>query len=293
MTRPLFDYSLADWGRLRPVTHRLKSLRYRLVDRRYRRRPARAGDPAAIARSIAGKKLLTTIAFADAESIDWQARLMAHYLPGIRLLIADNSPDDAAAESIAAVARASGLSYLRLPENPWRGASRSHGIALNWVWHNVVRPGRPEAFGFLDDDIFPTAAEDPFAALETQDFYGVVRPGGSRWFLWAGFCVFRFAAVADKELDFGQDWFKGLDTGGGNWDPLYSRVDRASIREAATDFQPFKAGIDMEEAPLQWCGAWLHEVGIMGRDELKAEKRSAVAAILAPHLAAARDATAR
>ena len=293
MTRPISDYSLADWGRLRPVTHRLKSLRYRLVDRRYRRRPARVGNAAAIARSIAGRRLLTTIAFADAESIDWQARLMAHYLPDIALLIADNSPDDASAAAIGAVAHARGISYLRLPENPWRGASRSHGIALNWVWHNVVRPGRPEAFGFLDDDIFPTAAEDPFTALATQDFYGVVRPSGQRWFLWAGFCVFRFAAVADKELDFGQDWFQGLDTGGGNWRALYRDVDRASIREAATNFQPFRPGLDMEEAPLQWCGAWLHEVGIMGRDELTAEKRRAVAAILAPHLAAAKNAAVR
>ena len=293
MTRPFAEYDLADWGHLRPVMHGLKSLRYRLVDRRYRRRPAHAGDPAAVARAVTGKRLLTTIAFADAESIDWQARLMAHYLPGIALLIADNSPDDESAGAIGAVARARGLPYLRLPANPWRGPSRSHGVALNWVWHNVVRPGRPEAFGFLDDDIFPTGPDDPFEALRSQDFYGVVRPGGSRWFLWAGFCVFRFAAVADKDLDFGQDWFKGLDTGGGNWRSLYRHVDRGSIREAATDYRPFKPGIEMEEAPLQWCGAWLHEVGLMGKDELRAEKRRAVVAILAPHLAAASGEAAR
>jgi hypothetical protein len=287
MTRPLSEYSPADWRRLRPLTHAIKTLRYRAVDRLYRRRPARAGDPQALARAIAGRQLLTTIAFADPEAIDWQGRLLGHYLPRPLHLIADNSPDDASAEAIAAVARNRRLAYIRLPQNPWRDASRSHGIALNWVWHNVVRRGRPAAFGFLDDDLFPTGPDDPFAPLESQDFYGVVREWGPRWFLWAGYCSFRFDRVADKPLDFGQDWFKGLDTGGGNWRVLYRHVERARLREAESRYVPFKAGVEMREGPLQWCGSWLHEIGAMGRSDLRAEKRRAVAEILAPHLAAA------
>ena len=121
----------------------------------------------------------------------------------------------------------------------------------------------------------------------SQDFYGVVREWGPRWFLWAGFCSFRFDRVGDKALDFGQDWFKGLDTGGGNWRALYRHVDRARIREARSRYVPFKAGIEMRDGPLQWCGSWLHEVGLMGRSDLQAEKRRAVAEMLAPHLAAA------
>jgi len=287
MTRPLSEYSLADWRRLRPLTHGIKTLRYRAVDHLYRRRPARAGDPAALARAIGGRQVLTTIAFADPEAIDWQARLLGHYLPRPLHLIADNSPEDASAAAIAAVAHDRGLPYVRLPRNPWRDASRSHGIALNWVWHNIIRPGRPEAFGFLDDDLFPTAADDPFEPLAFQDFYGVVREWGPRWFLWAGYCSFRFDRVADKALDFGQDWFKGLDTGGGNWRVLYRHVDRSRIREAGSRYVPFKDGVAMRDGPLQWCGSWLHEIGAMGRSELQAEKRRVVAALLAPHLAAA------
>src|SRR5579872_733005 len=100
MTRPLSEYNLADWRRLRPITHGIKTLRYRAVDRVYRRQPARAGDPAALARAIAGRQLLTTIAFADPEAIDWQGRLVGHYLPRPVHLIADNSPEDASAAAI-------------------------------------------------------------------------------------------------------------------------------------------------------------------------------------------------
>jgi hypothetical protein len=106
--------------------------------------------------------------------------------------------------------------------------------------------------------------------------------------------MFRFAAVRDKPLDFGQDWFVGLDTGGGNWDCLYSRIDATKLRQPHTTFEPFKPGITVAEGPLQWCGTWLHEVGLMGDPWLGAEKRAAVARLLAPHLdAAGASATAR
>ena len=124
--------------------------------------------------------------------------------------------------------------------NPWHSFSRSHGIALNWVWHNILRPGSPRAFGFIDDDLFPTAPDDPFAPLDTQDFFGLVRQEGQKWFLWAGYCTFRFDAVKDKPLDFGQDWFIGLDTGGANWSVLYQHVDRGIFGSRKPSSSPIK-----------------------------------------------------
>ena len=82
--------------------------------------------------------------------------------------------------------------------------------------------------------------DDPFAVLDSQDFYGVVREAGVRWFLWAGFCFYRFDRVQNRRLDFGQDWFNGLDTGGGNWRSLYCKADRGALREAETEFVAFK-----------------------------------------------------
>jgi hypothetical protein len=98
----------------------------------------------------------------------------------------------------------------------------------------------------------------------------------------------RFAAVKNAPLDFGQDWFAGLDTGGGNWNGLYERIDIAKLQQPATSFVPFKSGIAVADGPLQWCGPWLHEIGLMGASQLLAEKRRVVAAMLAPHLEAAR-----
>jgi len=289
MPKTLHEFSAADWRRLRPLTQAVKTLRYDLIDRAYRRRPAAAGDLAAVVRSVRGRKLLVSIAFGDPQLVGWQIRLLRHYVPNVLHLIVDNSAMDETAREIGRAAGHAGTAYLRAPPNPWSAdaESRSHGIALNWTWHNIIRPGQPEAFGFIDHDIFPTAADDPFAPLATQDFYGVVREAGARWFLWAGFCVFRFAAVKDKALDFGQDWFIGLDTGGGNWRALYSQADRRSLREQPTGLVPFKPGIAVADGPLQWCGTWLHEVGLMGARRLFAEKRAMLAAMLSPHLEAA------
>lgn len=294
MVRPLAEYDLADWRRLRVLTHALKTARYRLITAFYVRRAPAAGDVAALLRRIAGQRVLTTIAFGDAEVVEWQIRLVRINVPSAPVhLIADNSRDDEAAARIAAVCETLDAPYVRLPPNPWSQPSRSHGIALNWVWRNLIRPGEPEAFGFLDHDIFPTAPDDPFAALSAQDCYGVVRSAGQRWFLWPGYCVFRFERVRDEALDFGQDWFCGLDTGGGNWRTLYRRIDRRSVKEASTTYQQFKPGIRIDEGALQWVGPWLHEVGQMVQPELRAERREVVHRILEPSLAAASETVAR
>jgi hypothetical protein len=287
MPKSFKEFSATDWRRLRPLTQTIKSFRYRVIDRNYRRQRPLAGDAAALARSIRGHKVLVTIAFSDPALISWQTRLVRHYVSHARHVIVDNSPSDAVAEQIRRNVGAS--AYLRAPTNPWSGnaPSRSHGLALNWTWDNLIRPGEPEAFGFLDHDIFPMAADDPFAPLAGQDVFGVVRTVPPRWFLWAGFCMFRFAALKHKLLDFGQNWFIGLDTGGGNWRPLYSGIDRTKLHEAPTRFFPFKPDIAVAEGPLQRCGIWLHEVGLMGDPALFAERRAAVARMLAPHLDAA------
>ncbi|WP_245431082.1 hypothetical protein [Rhodoplanes roseus] len=269
--------------------HSIKTARYRAVDTGYRRCPAVAGDLDAIMRQIAGRNVLVTIAFADVNAARWQIALVRHYVPGVVHVIVDNSPTPETASRVRHVAEAEGALYLQLPRNPWTGKapSRSHGLALNWTWHNLIRPAAPTGFGFIDDDLFPTAGDDPFAPLATQDCYGQVRRIGSRWFLWAGFCMFRFDKVADLPLDFGQDWFLGLDTGGGNWEPLYSGIDLATFREAETRFVPFRPDLAIEDGPLQWVGTWLHEVGLMGRPDLFEEKRNTVETLITPHLAAA------
>ena len=164
MAKPFSAYTLADWRRLRPITQNLKTLRYRMVTQGHMRKPARRGAAAAVAQAVRGRRVLVTIAFRDPQAIAWQLPLVRHYLPGALHVIADNSPDARSAQAIEALAAECGAPYVWLPRNPW-GGSRSHGLALNWAWTNLVKPGAPEAFGFLDHDMFPTAPDDPFAPL--------------------------------------------------------------------------------------------------------------------------------
>src|SRR6516165_7098360 len=69
VSRPIQEYTLADWKRLRPLTHILKSRRYDLMNRLYVRRAALGGNPLAIARMISGRNVLVTISFNDSEAI--------------------------------------------------------------------------------------------------------------------------------------------------------------------------------------------------------------------------------
>ncbi len=283
MPKQLSQHTFEDWLHFRPLTQTYKNLLYDASNELHVRKPALAGDIGAIARSLAGRNVLITLAYEDPQAIEWQIRLVRRYVPHDVYLIADNSFDDAAAAAIRTVAERAGAPYVRLPRNR-RRLSRNHGLALNWLWRNLVRPATPAAFGFLDDDFFPTSSDDPFAYLAQQDFYGVVRRAGERWFLWAGFCLFRFAAVADKPLDFRPDFFDGLDTGGGNWEALYRHADLARLRMAPMTNTPCKDGVAMSESYFQWSGGWLHEVGTNDRPALGADKRAIVAALLAPHL---------
>src|SRR5262245_55675049 len=100
----LHEYRLEDWTRLRPLLQGYKTLRNRLVDRVYCAAPAKAGDPAAVANTLRGAKALITVAFKDPQAIDWQAQLVRRYVPDALYIVADNSPDDADADAIAAVA---------------------------------------------------------------------------------------------------------------------------------------------------------------------------------------------
>lgn len=284
------DYGLNDWLHARPLTHAIKTRRYRAIDSAFSALPARVPPPPALMPSLGGRRVLVSIAFDDPQTIEWQTQLIGRYVDDVIHVVADNTGDDTNASRIAAVCEAHNVPYVRLPHNPWSAPSRSHGLALNWVWRNLIRPGRPDMFGFLDDDMYPTAPSDPFAPLTAQDWFGVVRPGPrsrqgvTRWFLWAGFSMFQFARVHDKPMDFSQDWFLGLDTGGANWDVLYRHALRGGVREQETVFVPFREGLTTQDAPLQWCGTWLHEVGVMGRAEFTEEKRRVVAEILRPHL---------
>jgi len=279
----LRSYSAVNWLKLQPAIHILKTARYRRIDRQYRKQPPRAS---VLGRSAGPESnLLISIGFEDAELIDWQSRLVRRYVPSAEYVVVDNSTSEKGAQAIRIICEKNGCDYFLTPANPWCAfPSRSHGAAINWALDNVVRLRKPRAFGFIDTDIFPLELTNPFAPLDRQDFFGVVRHAAARWYLWAGFCFFHFSLAEKLPLNFSQAWFLGLDTGGANWNVLYKHYVLSSLEKVETSFFSFKQGIDLADGPLQKCGPWIHEVGQMGRPDLYPEKRQTLKRLLEQHL---------
>ncbi len=283
MPRRLKDFSYSDWVRLRPLTESLKVARLQRINRRYCQRRLTMGDITSIGRGLHDRRVLITIAFNDPEAIALQVRMLKQTVDNFVHLIADNSSDEARADEIDAIAHAEQVLYVRLPPNPWQGrrhASRSHGQAMNWIWHQLLLPNQPAQFGFLDHDLFPTRPCDPFMALQNLPFYGDKRRAGERWFLWAGYCFFCFSRVAHLPLDFGQDWFLGLDTGGANWETLYSNFDAKLLPNRRIYETEILPNVPKAEAYVEWRDDWLHEVGLAGDVRWRSAKREAVKRML-------------
>lgn len=286
MPKRFSEYTLQDHLRLRPLTQGLKTMKYRAADRRYLALAPAFGDIDALRKAIAGKNVVLTIAFEDPAGLDMHAALIKKYVLHDYHVVADNSRDASSILRNRDIAASHGALYLHLPPNPWteKKDSRSHGIALNWLWHNLLRPGRPKAFGFVDHDLFPVAPVDPFAPLSAHPFYGDLRTADSRWFLWAGYCFFRFDAVAGKPLDFGLDWFLGLDTGGANWDVLYRHADPTVLPPRPVEAFAALPDHPLEQAYFERRVEWIHEVGWPRDPAIRNAKRIALTKLLAPYL---------
>lgn len=238
--RDLADYSLKEWLGAAPLAHRLRRARNRLVDLVYARRKA-DGQAALVAR-LKGERapaMAFTVAFNMPEAIALLAEAMARFLPGTPLVVCDNSTDPAARAAIAALCAERDIAYCPLPPSPYRGGrngSRSHAVALNWIWANLVRPAAPPVVALLDHDLLPLQADDLTARVAVQPCYGMARhgEGNGAWYLWPGFSVFNYKAVQALPLDFGTDTPLTLDTGGQNWNVLYRRLDRDALAFAET-----------------------------------------------------------
>lgn len=277
MPLSLHEYRLYDWCRLRPLTHAFKTRRYQRIDDRYLKILPSLDSVKPIRSALNKRPTLVTIAFNDWQLLEWQTTLVARHIPHAIHLVIDNSPDDGAANRNQCLCHNRGIHYFRLPPNPWTGRnpSRSHGLAMNWSWHHLLRPAQPSAFGFIDHDLLPLEPSDPFAQLASLPCWGDKRWAGSRWFLWAGFCFYRWDAVHHLPLDFGLDWFAGLDTGGANWEVLYRHLNPATLPDRIIERQTAVPGVSTDEEYFERRDTWIHEVGLAGRRELRHQKRQA------------------
>lgn len=175
---------------------------------------------------------LLTVAFNNADIITFQYnQLKRNLLDNFVYVIVDNSTNQEESRKMAQFSKDLGLVYVKLPPNPFSGLnpSKSHGLAVNYAYKNVVAKSAISHFGFLDHDIFPAAETTIMEKLDHKPFYGLVQKRGGVCYLWAGFCFFSKEYLVGKRVNFMP--VRGLDTGGGN----YALYDPRIIARIAND----------------------------------------------------------
>jgi hypothetical protein len=262
--RRLNEFSGREWLALVPLVQGLREVRNDALLAHYTGARAEGlQDFLSRHASLRGRRVAVTIAFEQPWALDWQLAMARRHLPHIAFVVFDNSRSPRAREAIGDVCARHDVPCLALPAYRTHHANRSHGMAMSWVYRRVLRALAPEAFVFLDHDLIPLPGADPFRHLESQPVYGLLNEGvRGCWNLWAGYCAFRFAALEGTQGNFLYDFSRGLDTGGRNWDEVYSRLDRRRLQFAPRRFETRTMdGVGSREVEIV-DGGWVHIGGI-------------------------------
>ena len=204
---------------------------------------------------------IVCVTYNNPELIKHQFHLLKKYFKGsYNFLIADNSSDKNARKQIEEYCKTQSISYISLPTNPYKTGSQSHAASINWVMRNYIGVKQPDYFGFIDHDIFPV---EPFSVediLKKQSIYGLLQQRESLWYLWAGFCFFNFKSFDVSQMDFMPGPVNGiaLDTGGKNWDLVYSKIKSDSIEFPKQTYQNLREGNVAQSDKLEIIGNWVH-----------------------------------
>lgn len=204
---------------------------------------------------------LVCVTYNNADLLPHQVDLLRKYFTTtFNLVIADNSSDTECRNKIATYCKSENISYIPIPKNPFSTGSQSHAATVNWMMKNYIIKKRPAYFGFIDHDIFPI---EPFSIeniLNKQPVYGLYQERKPLWYLWAGFCFFNFSKFDCSKMDFMPGSVNGinLDTGGKNWAPVYSKIEKESIEFPAQTYKNLREGDVAQSDKLEIIGNWVH-----------------------------------
>src|SRR5258708_3296878 len=264
--RYLTELSPLDWLQMLPVQHALKQVRNDAWLAVYKnKRAEKLGPFLAEHEDLADKNIALVIAFEQPWALNWLLRMANRNVADMTVLVFDNSRNESKRIEIEQVCKQNKAPYLALPPNSSRHVNRSHGMAMTWVYHNVVRAISPRIFGFIDHDLIPVRKASIADRIADQPLYGLVNVGKyGFWSLWAGYSFFDYAVSQDKTMNFLYDFSRDLDTGGRNWKSLYADLQRLNLRFASFDYVSTKVpGIDEPRKAQYVDGNWLH-LGGMG-----------------------------
>ncbi|MCX6754456.1 MAG: hypothetical protein NTU81_01340 [Candidatus Nomurabacteria bacterium] len=168
--------------------------------------------------------LIITIAFNNIEILKTQYIYIKNNLQDDFIyMIADNSSVQNISNEIKKYCKDNKIPYVKLPPNPYNNPSKSHGMALNWTYKNIVKTYEPVLFGFIDHDIFPYQKTSIISSINSGIF-GLIQVRNEKWYLWPGFCFYKYIGLKTIKINFMPK--KGLDTGGANYYTLYKNINK-------------------------------------------------------------------
>ncbi len=262
--RDLKDFTWDEWLRLLPVTHAVKQVRNDVMLSAFlKARPKEFEKFLRDTSHLKGKNIANIVAFEQPWVLDFFLRMAKRHVTDATVLVFDNSQQASKRSEIERVCHEHNIFYLGLPENSTRHANRSHGLAMTWVFHNVMRVIQPAIAAFVDHDLIPIERVVFAERLGAQPFFGKANVSKWAWSLWAGYCLYDFSTVRELPLNFLYDFSRGLDTGGRNWNYLYKNHDRNELKFAGFERINF---VDPAANILRKVrfvdGRWIHLRGV-------------------------------
>jgi hypothetical protein len=263
--RNITEFSALEWLTLLPAQHALKQARNDAWLAVYKR--SRTPDLDRFLKNhgdLTDKNIALVIAFEQPWALNWLLRMARKNLSDTAVIVFDNSRSNSKRMEIEEVCKQNQAPYLALPPNPTRHVNRSHGMAMSWVYHNVVRAINPRIFGYIDHDLIPVRAVSVADKLVDQPVYGLLNVGKfGFWFLWAGYCFFDYEVIKNRSMNFLYDFSRDLDTGGRNWKSVYRHLDRRKLDTATFENVSMKVASIGEPRLVQFVDRnWLHIGGI-------------------------------
>lgn len=167
------------------------------------------------------KLFVVVVAFNEPELIALHVAALKKFLKNpYEYFVIDNSNREDRAEAIRHYCLANKINYVRLPVNPGLDGSLSHGLALNWVYRNIIQRFKPRLFGFMDHDLYPIDEVDIVSYLNRADAWGFITTQQPFWHFWnphlacwSGLAFYRLERFAAEQPNFLPTW--GFDTVGG------------------------------------------------------------------------------
>jgi hypothetical protein len=210
---------------------------------------------------IADNFVLITVAFNNSNVIKHQVALMDKNLADkFTHVIVDNSTNSKCSEAIKNICKEYGRGYVKLPVNIYGKGSESHALALNWCMKQLIHKFKPAWFGFIDHDIYPVKKEELIPILNKQKVYGLLQERDDIWYLWAGFCFFKYEENYVQNFDFRTGAIKGIkvDTGGMQYKVFYSKLDKSTLTFPTQSYENLREGEVFQSDKVEYIGNWMH-----------------------------------